>query len=424
MLQDIELDTIDVQSNYDNSRMEPVMLPTKFPNHLCNGTMGIAVGMATNMAPHNLTEVIDASLLILENPDASIDEIMEYIKGPDFPTGGIIFNPLNIKEVYSTGHGGIVVRGKAHIEDTKNGKQIVITEIPYQVNKSTLVAKFGELVADKKLEGISDITDASNRNTINIILSLKKGVNADDILAILYKSTDLQTNFNLNNVTLIDKGIQPQLLNIRDLLIQFVDFRREVIYRRSVFLLKKAKDRLHILEGLKRAIDMIDRIIETIKSSATKQEAKDRLISEFDFSEVQAEYILQMRLQSLVGLEIQNVLDEMNQKAEQIKILEEIIGDAKVLDGVVRKELNELKNKYGDARRTQVSSDESVYTLGSQLKALRSQQDKLKESVILRVGNDHSFRVLYQSRINQIPDDSLDVIYTHNQDQLIVITDR
>lgn len=300
MLADIEQDTIDFRPNFDGSLKEPIMLPTKFPNHLCNGTMGIAVGMATNMAPHNLNEVLDAALLLLEKEgtlvevqqedgstvtvkyEVSIDDIMEIIKGPDFPTGGFIFDSNNIKEVYKKGKGGIVVRGKTHLETGKNGNVIIIDEIPYVVNKANLVAKIGELVVDKKIEGVSDIRDeSSSKNPIRIAIYLKSGVDADKILVELYRYTELQNNFNVNNVTLVENGKQPRLLNIKDLVMEFVTFRRNVVYRRSAFQLQKAKDRLHILEGLKKAIDVIDDVIDTIKKSQTKQEAKENLMQKF-----------------------------------------------------------------------------------------------------------------------------------------------
>ncbi len=425
MLEDIELDTIDTQPTYDSSRQEPVMLPTRFPNHLCNGTMGIAVGMACNLPPHNLTEVIDATLLLMANPLASLDEIMEIIKGPDFPTGGMIFDPANIKQVYSTGHWSIVMRGKVHIEESKTWPMIVIDEIPYQVNKATLVSKIGELVVDKKIEGIVDLRDASAKDVIKIMIHLRKWINAHDVLTMLYKMTDLQTTFSVNNVTLVDRGIQPQQLNIISMLEEFVAFRREVVLRRSTFLLGKAKDRLHILEWLKRAIDQIDAIIDAIKSSQTKQEAKQKLMSElFDFSDPQSEYILQMRLQSLVGLEIQNIIDEIKEKSDLISQLNEIIENPQRRDEVIKEELEDLKDTYGDERRTEVSNDLSVYALWSSMKHLRDAQDKIKESVILWISNNRTVRNLYQSRINQIPEESLDVIYTHNQDRLIVITDQ
>lgn len=452
MLNDIEQDTVDRRDNFDGSLQEPVMLPTKFPNHLCNGTMGIAVGMATNMAPHNLSEVLDAALLLLEKEgkpltasqlqdienkaiaeisdevapttySVSIDEIMEIIKGPDFPTGGTIYDSNNIKEVYKKGKWSIIMRGKAHVEEDKHGSLIVIDEIPYLVNKSLLVSKIGELVVDKKIEGVSDMRDESSKNKIRIAIYLKSGVDANKILVELYKYTELQCAFNLNNVSLVESGKQPRLLNIKDLLMEFVVFRRSVVYRRTVFQLNKAVDRLHILEGLKKAIDVIDDVIETIKKSDTKTDAKENLISRFDFSEVQAEYILMMRLQSLVGLEIQKVIDEIEDKKRLIEELQAIINQPEKLDQVIKDEFAYMKKQYGDERKTDLSEDLSVYNVSGSLKAFMSAADKIKEDVIVRVGNDYSIRILYQSRIQTIPEETMDLIYTHNQDKLIVITD-
>ena len=434
MLQDIQQDTVDWRDNFDGSLQEPVMVPTKFPNHLCNGTMGIAVGMATNMAPHNLTEILDACKLLVDKEgkeqedgskyEVSIEDIMQIIKGPDFPTGWYIFDPENILEVYKKGKWGIVMRGKVHIEEKKNGSILVVDEIPYMVNKSTLVSKLGELVVDKKIEGITDIRDESNRDGIRIAIYLKSGIDVDKLLIQLYKLTDLQCNFNINNVTLIESGLQPNLLNIKDLLMEFVDFRRSTVYRRSVYQLQKAKDRLHILEWLKKAIDIIDEVIDTIKKSDTKQDAKEQLIAKFDFSEEQAEYILLMRLQSLVGLEIQKVIDEIEEKKKTIEFLEEIINNPARLDEVVVEEFDYMRKKYGDERRTKVMKDKSVYNLAASLKALREAADKEKEDVILRMSNNYQVRVLYQTRILNIPEETLDLVYTHNQDNIIVITDK
>lgn len=249
MLEDIEQDTVARRDNYDQSRKEPTTLPTKFPYTLCNGTMGIAVGMATNMPPHNLTEVIDACLGLVDNPEMTIDEIMNIIKGPDFPTGGIIFDSLNIKEVYEKGRGSIVMRGRVHFEQTpKKEDVIVITELPYQINKANLVAKIGELVDLKKLDGIIDITDESSKDIMRVTIKLRKGMSKEEVLTRLYKYTDLQSNFGVNNVALTDAGIQPRHLNIKQLLVEFVDFRREVVLRRSKYQLDKAQKRLHILE--------------------------------------------------------------------------------------------------------------------------------------------------------------------------------
>lgn len=433
MLTDIEQDTIDRRDNFDGSLQEPIMLPTKFPNHLCNGTMGIAVGMATNMAPHNLNEVLDASLLLLEKEGKtdkkwepiiiSIDQIMEIIKGPDFPTWGIIYDSNNIREVYKKGKWGIVMRGKAHIEEDKHGNIVVIDEIPYLVNKSLLVSKISELVIDKKLEGISDMRDESSKNKIRIAMYLKPGIDANKILVELYKYTELQCAFNLNNVSLVESGVQPRLLNIKDLLMEFVTFRRAIVYRRSVFQLNKAKDRLHILEWLKKAIDIIDSVIETIKKSETKQDAKENLIGTFEFSEMQAEYILMMRLQSLVGLEIRKIIDEIEEKKRIIEELQSIINQPEKLDGVIKDEFAYMKKHYGDERKTDLSEDLSVYNVAGSLKAFMATADRVKEDVIVWIGNDYSVRILYQSRIQTIPEETMDLIYTHNQDKLIVITD-
>lgn len=433
MIADIEQDTVNWRDNFDGSLQEPVMLPTKFPNHLCNGTMGIAVGMATNMAPHNLNEVLDACLLLLSKEwkkdeswndiQVSVDEIMEIIKWPDFPTWWFMYDSANIKEVYRKGKWWIVVRWRTHTEETKHGNIIVIDEIPYLVNKSTLVAKIWELIVDKKIEWVTDMRDESSKNKIRIAIYLRPGIDADKILVELFKYTDLQTNFNVNNITLVEWGIQPRLLNIKDLLMEFVVFRREVVYRRSVFQLKKAKDRLHILEWLKKAIDVIDEVIETIKKSETKPEAKEKLMDKFGFSDMQAEYILMMRLQSLVGLEIQKISEEIEEKRKLIEFLEGIIWDPIKLDLEIEKEFVYMKEKYWDERKTELSNDLSVYNIAGSLKAFKDAADKVKEDVIVWVGNDYSLKVLYQSRIQAIPEETMDLVYTHNQDKLIIITD-
>lgn len=424
MLQDIDLDTVDWQDNYDWSTKEPKFLPTKFPNHLANGTMGIAVGMATNMAPHNLGEVIDALKLLLRNQNADIEDIMQIIKGPDFPTGGIIFDPEQIKQVYAKWKGGIIVRGKVHIEKVKGHDVIVIDELPYQVNKASLVSKIWLLIQQKRLEWVADITDESNRDQIRISITLKRGVDPQNILTLLYKYTDLQTTFNINNVILIEWGLQPALLNIKDLLWEFLQFRREVVLRRSKYLLQKAQDRLHILEGLKKAIDILDDVIATIRASQTRSEAKEQLMKKFEFTDPQAEYILMLRLQTLVGMELQKILDEIEQRQAEIAKLEDIINNPASLDKVVEQEFDYIKDKYADARRTEVVDDETVYDLESRIKKLKSAKDAFKEKVILHVDSQFRIRVLYQSRINIIPEHTLEIIHTHNQDKLIVITSK
>jgi len=472
MAADIDQDTVGWKDNFDWSLQEPIVLPTKFPNHLCNWTMWIAVGMATNMAPHNLTEIVDACILLLEKEwkpyseqdvvylqnleqqkideikeaydpssweelvlpelqvynvgewsySVSIDEIMEIIKWPDFPTGGIIFDPQNIKEVYKRWKWWIVMRGKVVLENTTSGQKIVITDIPYMVNKSNLVAKIWELVVNKKLEWITDIRDESSKNNIRVVITLRSGVNAEKILVHLYKSTELQSNFNVNNVSLIDSWSQPRLMNIKDLLVEFVEFRRHVVYRRSVYQLEKAKSRLHILEGLKKAIDIIDEVISTIRNSSTKQEAKDSLMQKFDFSDEQAEYILLMRLQSLVGLEIQRILEEIEEKKRQIEYLQDIISNPEKLDWVVKDELLKLREDFGDSRKTEISESWDIYNLKKALKDFGDAADRIKEDVIFWLNKDYSIKVLYQSRVLNVPEDTIDLIYTHNQDNLICIS--
>ncbi len=423
MLEDIDLETVDWRPNYDGSVMEPIVVPTKFPNHLCNGTMGIAVGMATNMAPHNLTEVLDACIMLIANPEASIDDIMDIIKWPDFPTGGQIFGSGMIREIYTKGKGSILCRGKVHTETTKNGELIVIDELPYQVNKAKLVEKIAELVWDKKIEGISDITDeSSNKTPVRVVIECKRGTSTDTILTQLYKYTELQTNFSLNNVSLVERGQQPRLVNIHELLSEYIDFRREVVLRRSTFLLGKAKDRLHILEGLHRAIDIIDEVIAVIRGSQTTDEAKNKLISTFDFSPDQAQYILDLRLARLVGLELQKILDEMEEKKQQIAQLTEIITNPARRDEVIVGEMEEIKRKYGDERRTEVV-DSGDGDLSTSFKQLMKAQDLKKEPVICLIDNDYGVKILYQSRILNIPDETIHYMYTHNQDKLIVMTD-
>lgn len=424
MMQDIDYDTVFWRDNYDNTTQEPVSLPTRFPNHLCNGTMWIAVWMATNMAPHNLKEVIDAIFLLIQNPEASIDQIMEIIKWPDFPTGWTIFDSENIKSVYSKWKWAIMMRANYHIEEEKWEKKIIIDQLPYQVNKANLVEKIATLVNEKKIEWISEITDESHKDIIRIVIEIRNWIDEIWILTKLFKYTELQSNFNVNNVTLVEWGLQPRLLNIKDLLQEFVDYRRIIVHNRSVYLLAKANDRLHILEWLKKAIDVIDEVIATIRGSETKADAKTNLMEKFEFSEPQSEYILMMRLQTLVWLEIKAVLDEINEKLETISYLNSLLSDPKKLDSVIIDELQYIKDEYGDDRRTQISNDNSIYNMDAYLRQLKKQEDFLKEDVILLISNDYETKVLYQSRINVIPEDVFDLKYTHNQDKLVIVTDK
>ncbi len=354
MMADIDKETVDFVPNYDGRHEEPRVLPTRIPQLLLNGTMGIAVGMATNIPPHNLTEVMDALVALEENPEIDIDGLMEYIKGPDFPTGATAYGREAIKEMYTTGRGGVTVRAKAEIEEEKNGRhRILITEIPYQINKATLVEKIAELVTDKKIVGISDLRDESSREGMRIVIELKKDSYPSKILNQLYKLTAMQSNFNMNMIALVD-GLQPRLLNLKEVLEYFIKHRKEVITRRTQFELKVAKARAHILEGLKIALDNIDAVIDTIRKSETKEEAHDALMKKFKLSDLQAQAILEMRLQTLAGLERNKIEDELKEKLALIDELEGILKDAKKVAKIMIKEFEEIKDAYGDARRTEI----------------------------------------------------------------------
>ena len=354
MLADIDKETVDWTENYDGTRKEPTVLPTKIPQLLLNGTMGIAVGMATNIPPHNLGELVDGLVALIDNPEITIEELMAYIKGPDFPTAGLIYDNEAIKNMYVNGRGGIVMRARAEIEELKNGKSIIrVDEIPYQVNKASLIEKMADLVRDKKLMGISDLRDESSRNEIRIIIELKRDAYPKKVLNRLYQLTQMQTNFNMNMIALVD-GLQPRLLNLKEVLKYFIKHRKKVITRRTEYELKIAKARAHILEGLKTALDNIDAVIETIKKSATKEDASTALQKKFKLSELQAEAILEMRLQTLAGLEHQKIEDEYKEKIVLIAELEGILLDAGKVEAILKQELAEMKEKYGDPRRTEI----------------------------------------------------------------------
>jgi DNA gyrase subunit A len=354
MLIDIDKETVDWMPNYDATREEPKVLPAKLPNLLLNGAIGIAVGMATSIPTHNLTEIADAILHLTDNPDATSEDLLEFVKGPDFPTGGIIYDKKAIRETYVTGRGGIVARAKAEIVEKKSGKQfdIIVTEIPYQVNKAELVKSIAELAQEKKIEGIRDLRDESDREGMRIVIELKNDVPPQKVLNWLYKHTDLQRNFNMNMMALVS-GV-PRLLSLRDVLVEYVAHRKEVIRRRTQFDLKKAQEREHILEGLATALDAIDRVIATIKKSKDKDEARANLIKLFKLTDIQATAILEMRLQTLAALERQKIEDELKEKRELIKELMLILKSPARIMGIIKKEVSELKEKYGDERRTQV----------------------------------------------------------------------
>ncbi len=356
MLADIDKETVDWAATYDGSREEPMVLPAKVPQLLLNGSVGIAVGMATNIPPHNLGEVTDALIHIIENPKAASEDLMQFVKGPDFPTGGIIYNKKEIAAAYGSGRGPIVMRGTAEIVEAKSkGFQIIINEIPFQVNKATLLEHLAELVKDKKIEGIKDIRDESDKDGIRVVIDLKNDAYPQKVLNKLYKLTDLQKTFHLNMLALVD-GLQPQVLPLKAVLEHYLAHRRLMVERRVRYDLKRAEERKHILEGLAKALDNIDAVIETIKKSETKEDAFNNLIKKFKLSEIQTNAILEMRLQTLAGLERKKINDELAEKRKLIAHYTELLADPKKLMAVVKDEFKEIKGKYPSERKTKVLS--------------------------------------------------------------------
>lgn len=351
MLRDIEKETVDFGPNYDESQKEPLVLPAKYPNLLVNGSNGIAVGMATSIPPHNLGEVIDGVIELIDNPEASVEDLMEHIKGPDFPTGATIMGKAAIREAYRTGRGKVVVRAKAEIEELPNGKsQIIFTEIPYQINKARMVEKIAELVKEKRIDGITDLRDESNRKGIRIVVEARRDVSPAILLNNLYKHSQLQDIYSVIMLTLV--GGQPKILDLREMLVHYLDHQKEVLTRKTIFELKKAKDRAHILEGLLIAIDHIDEVISLIRSAYS--DALEKLMERFSLSEVQAQSILDMRLRRLQGLEREKIQDEYKEILENIKYLQSILDDESVLLGIIKEELTRIKEKYGNERRTEI----------------------------------------------------------------------
>ena len=353
MLIDIDKDTVDHQLNFDDTLEEPKVLPTRIPNLLVNGASGIAVGMATNMPPHNLSEVVDGTIAYIENPNIEIDELITHIKAPDFPTGGVIFGYEGVKEAFHTGRGRVVVRAKAIIEEVQGKECIIVTEIPYQVNKADMIKKTADLVNDKKIEGISTIRDESDRNGMRIVYVLKRDAIPNIVLNTLYKYTSLQSSFSVNNIALVNG--RPQQLNVKEMIHYFVEHRHEVVVRRTKFELKKAEDRAHILEGLIIASDNIDEVIKLIRASSSPDEARESLMERFKLSEIQAKAIVEMRLRQLTGLEQDKLRTEYNDIIATIADLKDILGDKERRMSIIKEELQEVKTKYGDARRSEIN---------------------------------------------------------------------
>ena len=353
LLRDIDKETVDFVPNFDESLKEPSVLPSRYPNLLVNGSNGIAVGMATSIPPHNLGETIDATVHLIDNPDCSVDDLMNYIQGPDFPTSAIIMGKESIAEAYRTGRGKVKVRSRAMIEELPKGRQqIVVTEIPYQVNKARLVERIAELVKEKKLEGISDLRDESNRNGMRIVIELKRDANANIVLNNLYKHSQMEDTFSIIMLALVN-GV-PKVLNLKEMLYYYIEHQKDVVTRRTKFELNKAEARAHILEGLRIALDNIDAVISLIRASKTTAEAKEGLISKFGLTDVQAQAILDMRLQRLTGLERQKIEDEYSELMKKIEYLKSILADEQLLLGVIKDEIIAIKEKYADERRTEI----------------------------------------------------------------------
>ena len=355
LLRDIDKDTVDFVPNYDGSEKEPVVLPARFPNLLVNGSSGIAVGMATNIPPHNLTELLDALIYMIDNKDAKLEDILNFIKGPDFPTGGIIHGRSGIIEAYKSGRGSIKIRAKHHIESKGNREIIVIDELPYQVNKAKLIEKISDLVKDKVIDGISEVRDESDREGIRVVIELKKGVMSEIILNNLYKHTQLEVSFGINMLAIIDK--EPKLFSLMEILDTFIKFRKTVVIRRTLFELEAAKKRAHILEGLRIALANIDEVVELIKKSSDSKDAKSKLIEKFNLSEIQAQAILDMKLSRLTSLEIEKIEKEYSELMEKIAYLNSILKEEKVLEEVIKEEFEEIKRKYPSKRLTQIEED-------------------------------------------------------------------
>ncbi|MBP8646470.1 MAG: DNA gyrase subunit A [Syntrophobacteraceae bacterium] len=354
-LRDIEKDTVPFQPNYDNSLLEPTVLPARLPNLLLNGASGIAVGMATNIPPHNLREIVNALVLLLDNPQATLKELMRCVPGPDFPTAAFIYGREGIREAYETGRGTVKIRARIEIEESGRRNHLIITELPYQVNKARLLERIAELVKLKRIEGIQDIRDESDREGMRIVLTLRQGEEPKVVENQLYKFTALESTFGIIMLAVVDN--KPEVLNLRDMLWHFLEFRRQMVVRRTQFELREAEKRAHILEGLKRALDHLDEVIQMIRSAPTPPEAKRSLIERFEFSDVQAQAILEMRLQRLTGLEREKIIEEYTNLLKEIERLRRILGSPALVDQVVREELIELTNQYGDLRKTEIVAE-------------------------------------------------------------------
>ncbi|MDH7552164.1 MAG: DNA gyrase subunit A [Spirochaetota bacterium] len=385
LLKDIDKDTVDFISNFDETRKEPVVLPAAFPNLLVNGSSGIAVGMATNIPPHNLSEVIDAIVFMIDNTDATVKQLMKFVKGPDFPTGGIIVASEEMIKAYAKGKGSIVVRARLHVEEQKNKSIIVVTELPYQVNKAALIAKIAELVNNKVIEGINELRDESDRNGLRIVIGCRKDAVTNIIINQLYKHTQLQTSFGINLLALVNN--QPKLLDLKGLITHYISHRKTVVTRRTQYELARAKERAHILEGLKIALDNIDEVIAIIRGSKTVEEANERLIKRFKLSEIQSKAILDMRLQRLTSLEVKKVIDELRELLKLIDELTAILKSEKRIFAIIKDELIAIKEKYHDTRRTEIIYEDTSVSFDA--------EDLIaEEDMVITITNDGFIRRL------------------------------
>ena len=386
MLRDINKETVDFIPNFDGEEKEPVVLPSRYPNLLVNGSSGIAVGMATNIPPHNLGEIIDATVMLIDNPDATVLDLMTYVKGPDFPTAGIIMGTRGIRESYETGRGRIIVRAKAEIEEENNRHRIIVTELPYQVNKAKLIENIADLVKDKKITGISDLRDESDRDGMRIVIELKRDANPNVVLNLLYKHTKMQDTFGVIMIALVDN--EPQTLNLKQILEHYISFQKDVITRRTQYELRKAQERAHILEGLIIALDNIDEVIRIIRHSETSEIAKNTLIEKFELTAIQAQAILDMRLRRLTGLERDKIEQEYNELMKLIERLNEILSSEQVLLGVIKNELMEIKSRYNDERRTAIEKNSNEIDIEDLIQEKEVVITVTKDGYIKRISAD------------------------------------
>ena len=431
LFEDIDKDTINFVPNFDGSDKEPTVLPARFPQLLINGTTGIAVSMATSIAPHNLTEVMDATLHLIDHPDSGVEELMTFVKGPDFPTGGIMYGMDDVKMAYATGKGRALVRGRAEIVDNNKKSQIVITEIPYMVNKSDMIKHIATLVEDKKILGIRDLRDESDKDGMRVTIDLKSDANPQSILNQLYKYTELEKYFYMNQIALTDKGTQPRLLTLKDMLADFIGHRKEVVLRRTRFLLKKYEDRLHILSGLATALDHIDEIIQIIKKSESKEDANLNLCKKFKFTEIQANAILETKLQALAKLEKHKIDEEIKEKENLIKECNAILKDEKKLFGVVKSELQEVRDRFVEPRRTEIKNNLPKEVSSMDLIPEENVLITLSKSGYIKRMNSDSLRTQQRGGKGVIafegqnPDDFLArIISANTKDYLLFFTDK